>query len=75
MGFYNQLDIKNLMSENRDGGEDFLEIIKYFTTKKVKVLENILSSKTNQYSSHIWVIVDKVSVEVDKSKKSLYILY
>ena len=46
ISFHDKLNIRNLMSENRSGGECFLERVKSITTGGVELAENVLLVET-----------------------------
>ena len=48
MSFHNKLNIRNLVNENRSGGECLLERVENITIKEIKLLRNILLDKAYQ---------------------------
>jgi len=52
------------MSENRSGGECFLEGVGSISTGGVKLPRNVLPDKTYQWNNNIQVVKDELVVKV-----------
>ena len=67
IGFHNELCIQNPMHEDRSGGEGLFQGIKYYPTIVVKVPWSVLSSETSEQNDYVWIIENKIFVEVGKT--------
>jgi len=61
------LSIGNLISENRDRGECFLEKIESIMTEGVELSRNILLDETCQWNDNVQVVEDKLVIKISKT--------
>ena len=64
ISFHNELSIGNPMSENRCGGECFLERVESILTEGVELPRNVLPGEVCQWNGNVQVVEDKLAVKV-----------
>jgi len=67
ISFYNELSIRDPMSENRNRGKCFLERVKSITTGGVKLPGNVLPGEVCQWNNNVQVVEDELAVKVCKT--------
>jgi len=66
IGFYNQLGIRNPISENKSRGECLLERIESIMIGRVKILQNVFSDKVCQWNDNVQIVKDEPAIEISK---------
>jgi len=67
ISFYNELSIRNLMSEDKDRDECFFERIESITTEGVELPRNVLPGKAYQWNDNVQVVEDEPVIKVCKT--------
>ena len=66
ISFYNELDIRNPISENGSRGKYLLERVESIMTGGVELLRNVLLSEACQWNDNVQIIKDKLVIEISK---------
>jgi len=64
ISFYNELSIRNPMSEDRCRGKCFFERVESILTRGVKLPKNVLLGETCQWNDNVRVVEDEPVVKV-----------
>jgi len=64
IGFHDELSIRDLISEDRCGGECFLERVESILTGGVELPRNVLLGEMCQWNDNVQVVEDKPAVKV-----------
>ena len=64
ISFYDELSIRNPMSEDRYRGKCFLERVESISIGGVKLPRNILLGEACQWNDNVWVVKDELRVKV-----------
>jgi len=67
ISFHDELSIGNSMSEDRSGGECFLERIESILTGEVEFPRNVLPGEACQWNDNVQVVEDEPAVKVCKA--------
>ena len=67
IGFHNELSIGNPMSEDRCGGECFLERVESILTEGVKLPRNVLPGEACQWNDNVRVVEDEPAIKVSET--------
>ena len=67
ISFHNELSIRNPMSEDRSGGECFLERVESISTRGVELPRNVLLGEACQWNDNVQVVKDEPVVKVCKT--------
>jgi len=67
ISFHDELSIRNLISEDRCGGECFLERVESILTEEVELPRNVLPGEAYQWNDNVQVVEDELAVKVCKT--------
>jgi len=67
ISFHNELSIGNSMSENRCGGECFLERVESILTGGVELPKSVLPGKACQWNDNVQIDKDELVIEISET--------
>ena len=67
ISFYDELCVWNPMCKDRSKGEGLFQGIECYATIIVKVPRSVLSSETSEQNDYVWIIENKIFVEIGKT--------
>ena len=67
ISFHDELSIKNPVYKNESGDECLFEGVESITIEGIELLGNVLLDKACQWNNNVWVVEDKLAVEVSET--------
>jgi len=67
ISFHNKLCVWNLMYKDKSRGEGLLQGIKCHSTFVIEIPWSVFSSKTSEQNDYVWIVENKMPVEVGES--------